>query len=94
MRYYKRKKTNQTNKPRTKRTELSVKVKSKEFQVGRGKQRLLMVSFEKTGQGTEAFSMLHSVAATEHTREGVSTSHTIVARYVLDNESDYQYQNK
>lgn len=53
-----------------------------------------MVSFEKTGQGTEAFSMLHSVAATEHTREGVSTSHTIVARYVLDNESDYQYQNK
>lgn len=46
-----------------------------------------MVSFEKTGQRTEAFSMLHSVAATEYTRDGgVSASHRIVAKYILDNE--------
>lgn len=50
-----------------------------------------MVSFEKTGQRTEEFSTLHSVVASEHTREGgFSASHRIVAKYVLDNE----YQNK
>lgn len=44
---------------------------------------LLMVSFEKTGQRTEAFSTLHSVVATEYTRDGgVSASHRIVAKYV------------
>lgn len=48
-----------------------------------------MVSFEKTGQRTEAFLTLHSVVATEHTRDGgVSASHRIVAKYVFDNELD------
>lgn len=54
-----------------------------------------MVSFEKTGQRTEEFSTLHSVVASEHTREGgVSASHRIEAKYVLDNELDSEYQNK
>ena len=46
-----------------------------------------MVSFEKTEQRTEAFSTLHSIAATENTRDGgVSASNWIVAKYILDNE--------
>lgn len=54
-----------------------------------------MVSFEKTGQRTEEFLTLHSVVASEHTREGgVSACHRIEAKYVLDNELDSEYQNK